>query len=493
MKNFADIAEKLNIESCTKVGYSVHVASTKRGLYCHLRCDCHGKAKASKATKNTTQSTKTQDEDERPSCPWYITIYKDEEHKEYYMRQNGGHNLHHSGHTPTQQSRRVQKRHIPKDAVGEVEELLRRKVDPDIIQEFIDMKHGVQLNKNSIKKMKQTVLLDKFKEGGEKEETTAQTLLRMLENNENLDYVAYFGSYQEAEDTVRVRKQSKRGKKTKVIAKTKNKPSVIATADVQQVPLNTAGVVSGSDEKLNANKGGTSTTMAEDGMEGEVKGALAEDAAECKWLCYSCDSCSVTIQLPDISPTNFNFCTASVNDVTIEAKSFVKNLIKQLTTGDGTILLAVMWITDEGKKYHTKFPHVLGCDVTFGTNAEKRPLFRASGKTSDNKNIPHINAFVPSQQRWVFEWIFEDGFPSILDRTALSKTCMILTDQDTQLVGTLLAKLHEHGRIRTYGWALNRLCSWHKYGEIVFVSLTLHVLFSYAQLLQSYFSPISTF
>ena len=58
----------------------------------------------------------------------------------------------------------MQKRHIPKDAVGYVEELLRRKVDPDIIQEFIDMKHGVQLNKNSIKKMKQTVLLDKFKE-----------------------------------------------------------------------------------------------------------------------------------------------------------------------------------------------------------------------------------------------------------------------------------------------------------------------------------------
>jgi hypothetical protein len=126
-----------------------------------------------------------------------------------------------------------------------------------------------------------------------------------------------------------MRKHSKRGKKTKakVIAKTKNKSST----DVQ-VPLNTAGVVSGSDEKLNADKGGTSTNMAEDGMEGEVKGAFTEDADECKWLCYSCDSCSVTIQLPDISPANFNFRTATVNDVTIEAKSFVKNLIKQLTT-----------------------------------------------------------------------------------------------------------------------------------------------------------------
>jgi hypothetical protein len=170
----------------------------------------------------------------------------------------------------------------------------------------------------------------------------------------------------------------------------------------------------------------------------------------------------ITFSLSDAS---FNIHTTTVNDVSTEAKSFVKNLIQQLTTGDGTILLAVMWISDEGKRYHTKFPHVLGCDVTFGTNAEKRPLFRASGKTSDNKNIPHINAFVPSQQRWVFEWIFEDGLPSILDGTALSKTCLILTDQDAQLVGTLLNKLRDSGRICTYGSALNRLCSWHKIGE----------------------------
>ena len=124
-----------------------------------------------------------------------------------------------------------------------------------------------------------------------------------------------------------------------------------------------------------------------------------------------------------------------------------------------------MWITKDGKKYHTKFPHVLGCDVTFGTNAEKRPLFRASGKTSDNKNIPHINAFLPSQQRWVFEWIFTDAIPTILDKNALSKTCMILTDQDNQLVGTLLFNLHLPGAVPIYGKALNRLCGWHKTGK----------------------------
>ena len=155
-----------------------------------------------------------------------------------------------------------------------------------------------------------------------------------------------------------------------------------------------------------------------------------------------------------------------MNDVSTEAESFVKNLITQLTTGDGTILLAVMWITDDGKLYHKKFPHILGCDVTFGTNAEKRPLFRASGKTMNNKNIPHINAFIPSEQRWIFDWIFEDAIPSILDEEDLRKTSIILSDQDHQLVGALLTKLRDKG---TYGNALNRLCKWHKMSTCVCV------------------------
>ena len=173
----------------------------------------------------------------------------------------------------------------------------------------------------------------------------------------------------------------------------------------------------------------------------------------------------------------FSCASIEVNDVSQDAKSFVKHLITQLTTGDGTILLAVMWITDDGKLYHKKFPHVLGCDVTFGTNAEKRPLFRASGKTMDNKNIPHINAFVPSQQRWVFDWIFEDGIPSILDEEDLRKTSIILTDQDHQLVGALLTKLRDKG---IYGDALNRLCKWHKMSIYLFVDLH---LFSFLSIL----------
>ncbi len=148
-------------------------------------------------------------------------------------------------------------------------------------------------------------------------------------------------------------------------------------------------------------------------------------------------------------------------DVTAEAKLFIKSLVEGLTLKDGSILLAIMWVTKEGRSYHFKFPHVLGMDVTFGTNAERRPLFRSSFKTANNKNIPHVNSFIPSEQRWVFEWCLKDGLPSILDRKALMKTCIIMTDQDDQLVGTLLYELRAN-KSAIYGMARNRLCKWHK-------------------------------
>ena len=151
----------------------------------------------------------------------------------------------------------------------------------------------------------------------------------------------------------------------------------------------------------------------------------------------------------------------AVIDVSTEAKSFIKSVIDGLTLRDGSILLAIMWVTEEGRSYHVKFPHVLGIDVTFGTNAEKRPLLRTSGKTSNNKNVPHVNAFIPSEQRWVFEWCLKDGLPSVLDRNALEKTCIIMTDQDDQLVGTLLLEL-KNSNSPIYGKARNRLCKWHK-------------------------------
>jgi len=147
-------------------------------------------------------------------------------------------------------------------------------------------------------------------------------------------------------------------------------------------------------------------------------------------------------------------------DISDDAKSFVKHVIKELTVGS-QVLLAVAWVTDDARLYHSRFPGVLGMDVTFGVSAEQRPLFRVSGKTSNNKNIPHFNAFIPSQQRFTFDWLIMDGLPDLLDKNALKKTSIILTDQDAQLVGSLLQNLNMSANC-TYGNARNRLCKWHK-------------------------------
>uniref|UniRef100_A0A7S2PU12 Uncharacterized protein n=1 Tax=Skeletonema marinoi TaxID=267567 RepID=A0A7S2PU12_9STRA len=204
-----EIVEQLNLESCFKSGYSLMVGTTKKyknHTHTLLTCECYRKARPTKAKKNATHSTKTQDE--QKTCGVYVNIFKDDGHCQYYIRQNGGHNLHHSGHPPTAKQRRlVEKRHIPKDAIDEAEQLLCRNVDAAVIQEFIDLKHGVKLKETSIRKMRQTVLMNKFKGDGESDETTAQTLLRMFESRTSIDYVAYFGSYHEATETVRVRKE----------------------------------------------------------------------------------------------------------------------------------------------------------------------------------------------------------------------------------------------------------------------------------------------
>jgi hypothetical protein len=53
-----------------------------------------------------------------------------------------------------------------------------------------------------------------------------------------------------------------------------------------------------------------------------------------------------------------------------------------LDLGDGEFLLAVAWVTEDAKRYHEMYPYVLGFDVIFGTNQEKRPHMRGTGKTS---------------------------------------------------------------------------------------------------------------
>ena len=64
-----------------------------------------------------------------------------------------------------------------------------------------------------------------------------------------------------------------------------------------------------------------------------------------------------------------------------DTTDYVKNVVKALSLGNGEVLLAIAWATEEGIQYHRMFPRVLGVDVKYGTNNERRPLLHFVGKT----------------------------------------------------------------------------------------------------------------
>ena len=201
-----------------KGGYDVILRNSKeKRLFTSIRlqCSCCRRARPSKATKNTTTSTKVQDMN-KPICNMYFNIFEDHEFKQFFIRQNGGHNFHHSGHAPVpKELRRVEKRHVQKHTIGDIENLLKSNVDSSTIQEYAELKIGQKLKEGTIRKLRKSVLMSEFQVDNNTQETTAQTLIRWLKAQPDYHHVAYYGSLEEATQTVRVRKETSKGKRKK--------------------------------------------------------------------------------------------------------------------------------------------------------------------------------------------------------------------------------------------------------------------------------------
>lgn len=231
------ICKEINNKSCFKAGYELVCDTKKKGrksIKTALRCQCHQRPRQSTGTKNQTESTKPQD-NEKPTCDMYFNLFQDMDAKQFYIRRNGGHCLHHSGHRPLQKElKEVVKRHLPKSAVEDAHELIKRNVSKTIIQEMIEFKHNAKLKATAIQNMREAVLVEEFGIDKNTKETTAQTLLNWLDAKPDVDYVAYLGSYEQAQNTVKVRKERKRGKRTRVV--TKNSEVVAAAGKNSKSP-----------------------------------------------------------------------------------------------------------------------------------------------------------------------------------------------------------------------------------------------------------------
>ena len=52
---------------------------------------------------------------------------------------------------------------------------------------------------------------------------------------------------------------------------------------------------------------------------------------------------------------------------------YVLSVVNALTLKDGEVLLGIAWSTKEGRLGHIRFPDILGANVTYRDNNEKRP------------------------------------------------------------------------------------------------------------------------
>ena len=78
-------------------------------------------------------------------------------------------------------------------------------------QQLLEISNGSILPTNSINKLRETVLMRKF--GVKGKESTAETLLRILDNDDSQSYVSYTGSYDQTKQLVRVRRKRKNNNK----------------------------------------------------------------------------------------------------------------------------------------------------------------------------------------------------------------------------------------------------------------------------------------
>lgn len=145
-------------------------------------------------------------------------------------------------------------------------------------------------------------------------------------------------------------------------------------------------------------------------------------------------------------------------------RSHTERVLGALTiggSGDGKkkLLLGVAWVSDEQRRLAMCFPEAWGVDVTFGTNAEQRPLKSATLKMSTNQTMTHFHSFLPCVARWAYAWSFGVAMPKLLGKDTLQRNNVVCTDGEEKEYGPLVV-LSKQQDSPWYG-TMHNLCVFH--------------------------------
>jgi len=146
------------------------------------------------------------------------------------------------------------------------------------------------------------------------------------------------------------------------------------------------------------------------------------------------NECAITI---DIECKNEHGMTnrskANLNDEEKRQLAIVLKPIHERMQVGQKILLAVAWVREDEKRLFELYPEVFMIDVTFGSNCEGRPLGMTAAIDSNMHTFTPICAFLPSECRWVFWWMWEEAIPKLLGKDVLKRVQLVLSDGDTKI------------------------------------------------------------
>jgi hypothetical protein len=124
------------------------------------------------------------------------------------------------------------------------------------------------------------------------------------------------------------------------------------------------------------------------------------------------------------------------------------------------ILIGFAWTDDDSRLRFDMFPELMAVDTTYSTNDEARVLLIICRDDGYNTSHARTSAWMPSEQRWAFDWILSDVIPSLHWPETLKRVKVLFTDQDGQLVLKVAEK-----QIQKQSWmkkVTHHLCAWHK-------------------------------
>lgn len=123
---------------------------------------------------------------------------------------------------------------------------------------------------------------------------------------------------------------------------------------------------------------------------------------------------------------------------------------------DQEMMVAVAYVTPDELRQFQLFHSVLHIDATADTNKEGRPLVTVSSKDSNGKMFIVMRSYLPNEQAWVYQWLFQTVFPALLGNSYLNDVKMIMTDGDFQEISQLEAAISNH-----FPRVFRARCAWH--------------------------------